>query len=190
MHAFPEVDIEPQAQRTVTMSTADSDSYWSWVYQELRQVARRQLQKHRDTLQATALVHEAYVRLAEDERVLSRGRAYFFASAARAMRQILVDHARARSRAKRGGGSEPVTLKTGDAEIDGLGVDLLDLHRALEQLEALSPRQVQVVECRYFAGLGVKETARVLETSSRTVKRDWQLARAWLFRQLEANRHG
>ena len=160
--------------------------YWAVVYQELRQVARRQLKNHRDTLQATALVHETYLRLVEDARVMSRGQAYFFAAAARAMRQILVDHARTRGRAKRGGGAAPVTLKTGDAEVEGLGLDILDLHRALEALEKLCPRQVRVVECRYFAGLDVDETAKALETSPRTVKRDWQLARAWLFRQLEA----
>lgn len=160
--------------------------FWSIVYDELRLVARRQLRSSNDTLQATALVHEAYMRLAEDARVLNRGRAYFFAAAARAMRQILVDHARARVRAKRGGGAAPVTLKTGDAEVENLSTDLLDLHRALEVLEQLNPRQARVVECRYFAGLDIEETAEALETSPRTVKRDWQLARAWLFRELEA----
>lgn len=145
------------------------------------------MKSNRDTLQATALVHEAYLRLVEDAQVLSRGRAYFFASAARAMRQILVDHARARSRDKRGGGVAPVTLVTGDAEVTSLGIDLLDLHRALEKLEELSPRQVRVVECRYFAGLDVEETAKALEMSPRTVKRDWQLARTWLYRRLEAD---
>lgn len=169
---------------------AGHEDYWAFVYQELRRVARRQLRKNRDTLQATALVHEAYLRLADDAQVMSRGRAYFFASASRAMRQILVDHARSRSRAKRGGGEAPITLKTGDAEVEGLGIDLLDLHQALNELERLSRRQVRVVECRYFSGLGVEETAKALDSSPRTVKRDWQLARAWLFRRLEAAQDG
>jgi RNA polymerase sigma factor (TIGR02999 family) len=169
-------------------SPADGDCgvLWSLVYDELRGVARRQLRGGSDTLQATALVHEAYMRLAEDERVSSRGRAYFFGAAARAMRQILVDHARVRSRAKRGGGETPLTLKTGDAGVDSLTTDLLDLHRALEVLEELNPRQARVVECRYFAGLDVNETAEALAVSPRTVKRDWMLARAWLFRELRA----
>ena len=160
---------------------------WTMVYDELRQVARRQLRGGGDTLQATALVHETYMRLAEDQRVSSRGRAYFFGAAARAMRQILVDHARKRARAKRGGGVAPVTLVTGDAGVDALATDLLDLHRALEILEELSPRQARVVECRYFAGLGVEETAEALAVSPRTVKRDWVLARAWLFRELRVD---
>ncbi len=166
----------------------DPGVHWTLVYDELRRVARRQLRGDSDTLQATALVHEAYMRLAGDERVSSRGRAYFFAAAARAMRQILVDHARLRSRVKRGGGEKPLTLKTGDAEVDTLATDLLDLHRALEALEQLSPRQAGVVECRYFAGLDVNETAEALAISPRTVKRDWVLARAWLFRELRAGR--
>ncbi|MEM9555726.1 MAG: ECF-type sigma factor [Acidobacteriota bacterium] len=171
-------------------SSNDFGESWSVVYDELRAVARRQLRSGRDTLQATALVHEAYLRLGDDARVLDRGRAYFFAAAARAMRQILVDHARARARAKRGGGATPVTLKTGDAGAEDVGVDVLDLHRALEELETLSPRQARVVECRYFGGLDVVETAEALDTSPRTVKRDWRLARTWLFRQLGATDHG
>ncbi len=157
---------------------------WSVVYDELRQIAMRQWRGSGDTLQATALVHEAYMRLADDARVLSRGRAYFFASAANAMRQIAVDHARKRSRVKRGGGEAPVTLKTSDAEVEGLATDVLDLHHALERLAELNGRQARVVECRYFGGLDVKETAEALEISPRTVKRDWTLARAWLFREL------
>jgi len=159
---------------------------WALVYDELRVVARRQLRKGGDSLQTTALVHETYLRLAADSRVSSRGRGYFFGAAARAMRQILVDHARRRSRVKRGAGAQAVTLKTGDAEVDGFASDVLDLNRALERLEALSPRQVQVVECRYFAGLSVEQTAETLEISPRTVKRDWGLARAWLYRELDS----
>ncbi len=164
----------------------DGGAFWSLVYDELRLVAKRQLRGGGNTLQATALVHEVYVRLAEDGRVLSHGRPYFFAAAARAMRQIVVDHARRRSRVKRGGGEKPLTLKTGDLGFESLATDLLDLHRALAALENLNPRQVRVVECRYFGGLGIQETAEALQISTRTVKRDWMLARAWLFRELES----
>ncbi len=184
-------DRQPQAREPASSDSGDMapaadqrGEFWSLVYDELRLIARRQLHGGGATLQATVLVHEAYMRLAEDERVLSRGRGYFFASAAQAMRQIAVDHARKRSRSKRGGGAEPVTLKTADAEVDGLAADLVDLHQALERLEELNPRQARVVECRYFAGLNVEETAAALGTSSRTVKRDWMVARAWLFREL------
>jgi len=165
--------------------THEPGRFWSLVYDELRVVARRQLRRGGDTLQTTALVNEAYVRLGSDERIVSRGKAYFFASAARAMRQILVDHARRRKRIKRGGGVRAVTLKTSDGEDSEFATDVLDLNRALESLEELNPRQVRVVECRYFAGLDVEETAETLGISSRTVKRDWTLARAWLFRELQ-----
>lgn len=161
-----------------------SSLIWPLVYDELRQIARRHWRRDGDTLRATALVHETYMRLAEDARVLSHGRAYFFAAAANAMRQIAVDHARKRSRAKRGGAAVPVTLKTSDAEVESLATDVLDLHHALEKLTQLNARQARVVECRYFGGLNVNETAEALEISARTVKRDWTLARAWLFREL------
>jgi len=163
------------------------EKLWSLVYNDLRHVARRQLRLGGDSLQTTVLVHEAYLRLADDQRVSSRGRAYFFGAAARAMRQILIQHARQRSRLKRGGGEVPVTLKTGDAEVGGFASDLLDLDRALERLEEVSPRQVRVVECRYFAGLSVEQTAEALEISTRTVKREWSLARARLYRELNPN---
>ena len=165
---------------------AAKEVLWPRVYDELRLVAKRQMRSGAVTLQATALVHEAYMRLAEDPNVRSRGRAYFFAAAAQSMRRIAIDHARARSRDKRGGGVAPVTLETQDAEVDRLADDVLDLHRALEVLEKLSPRQAGVVECRYFGGLDVQETAEALGTSPRTVKRDWTLARAWLYRHLGA----
>ncbi len=171
------------------LAADDPSLLWSVVYNELRQIANRQWRGSSHTLQATALVNEAYMRLAGDARVLSRGRAYFFGSAATAMRQIVVDHARKRSRAKRGGSADPITLKTNDAEVEGLATDVLDLHQALERLEQLAPRQARVVECRYFGGLTVSETAETLESSPRTVKRDWMVARAWLFRELRLSEH-
>jgi RNA polymerase sigma-70 factor, ECF subfamily len=156
------------------------------IYEELRELAHRQLAgEHGDhTLQTTALVHEAYLRLA-DGHVTGRGRAYFFAAAARAMRQVLVDRARRRRAAKRGGAAERITLGDNVAAVDAYAVELLDLDEALTRLAQLSPRQVQVVEHRFFAGLSVKQTAEALGVSPRTVEGDWALARAWLLRELE-----
>jgi RNA polymerase sigma-70 factor, ECF subfamily len=155
------------------------------IYEELRALARRQLRgEHAEhTLQTTALVHEAYLKLAGG-RIRGRGRAYFYAAAAQAMRQVLVDRARRRRAAKRGGGAEPVTLGAADAEVDSYAIELLELDAALTRLARLSERQVQVVEHRFFAGMSVRETAEALGVSTRTVEADWALARAWLFAQL------
>lgn len=156
------------------------------VYEELKRIARRQLGREAPghTLQTTALVHEAYVRLAEDPRVTDRGRAYFFGAAARAIRQVLVDHARRRSAARRGGDARRVTLDEAASPIDAFAEELLALDEALTALAARSPRQARVVECRYFAGLTVEETADTLDISPRTVKYDWAAARAWLYERL------
>ncbi|MEM1179039.1 MAG: ECF-type sigma factor [Acidobacteriota bacterium] len=171
-----------------TSSAAGRDTlHWPLVYDELKSVARRQLRSGGGSLNPTALVHEAYMRLADDAEVRRRGRPYFFGAAAQTMRQVVIDMARKHQRAKRGGGEKPLTLKTGDLEVDGLATDVIDVHRALERLEALDPRKVQVVECRFFAGLDVNDTAEVLGISARTVKRDWMLARAWLARELESS---
>lgn len=153
------------------------------IYDELRVIARRALRAERadHTLQTTALVHEAYMRLVDDERVTRRGKAYFFAAAASAMRRVLVEHARRRGAVKRGGGAEPVTLGDDHVAVDAFAAELLDLDRALAELAELSPRQARVVECRYFGGLSVEETADALGISPRTVKHDWSLARAWLY---------
>ena len=157
------------------------------LYDELRMLAERQLALERSghTLSPTALIHEAYVRLARDGKVTEQGRAYFFAAAARAMRQVLVDYARRRNRLKRGGGLEAVTLQSsllGDA---GSELSVLALHEALEELAEVAPRPAEVVELRFFGGLTVEETALALEVTPRTVKRDWAAARAWLYRRLE-----
>jgi RNA polymerase sigma-70 factor, ECF subfamily len=160
------------------------------VYDELRAMARRQLAREPDghTLQTTALVHEAYLKLVDRSRVSERGRAYFFAAAARAMRQVLVDHARRRRALKRGGaGAVEVAAPASDA--DAFAAEVLDLDRALNLLAELNPRHAQVVECRYFGGLSVTETAAALGISPRTVKYDWALARAWLYDAL-VGRHG
>jgi RNA polymerase sigma-70 factor, ECF subfamily len=155
------------------------------IYEELRAMAHRQLAGERSghTLQTTALVHETYLRLVDHARVTTRGRAYFFGAAARAMRQVLVDHARRRGARKRSPGTEAPSLDAG-VPVDAFADDLLDLNRALEELATQHPRLARVVECRYFGGLSVEETADALEISPRTVKYDWAMARAWLFREL------
>lgn len=152
------------------------------VYDELRRLAEIQLRGERagHTLQPTALVHEAYMKLAGGDLSIS-DRAHFLAIASRAMRQALVDHARRRDRAKRGGGLRPVTL-TGGSWSEALDLDeLLALDAALEELE---PRQRQVVEGRFFGGMTEDEVASVLGVTRRTVRRDWVKARAWLYRRL------
>jgi RNA polymerase sigma factor (TIGR02999 family) len=153
------------------------------IYDELSRMARRQLAREHGnaTLQTTELVHEAYLRLVDDTQVTRKGRAYFFGAAARAMRQVLVDAARRRGAAKRGGREAPVTLKDHHVAVDAYAAELVDLDAALTELEKRSPRQVRVVECRFFGGLSVEETAAALDVSARTVKSDWALARAWLF---------
>ena len=156
------------------------------VYDDLRRIAHRQLRDERPghTLNTTALVHEAYLRLTDIERVEWRDRAHFVAVAARVMRRVLVDYARSRLRDKRGRGAVPVPL------IEALDVpvrqaeDLSDLDEALQRLEAMNQRQCRVVECRCFGGLSVEETALALAISEATVKRDWAFSRAWLNREM------
>jgi RNA polymerase sigma factor (TIGR02999 family) len=152
------------------------------VYDELRALAGRQLRRERGdhTLQATALVHEAWARLVRSP-VDAADRAHFLAIAARAMRQVLIDHARTHKAVKRGKGWERTTLSDGRAAVEFRADELLALDRALEQLE---PRQRQVVEFRFFAGMEEQEIATVLGITDRTVRRDWVKARAWLYRSL------
>jgi RNA polymerase sigma-70 factor, ECF subfamily len=156
------------------------------LYDELRELARRQLaREHRlPTLQPTELVHEAWLRLIDSDQVGQRGRAYFFGAAARAMRHVLIEAARRRGAVKRGGGQEHVTLDEGHAMVDAYASELVELDDALQELEQLNPRHARVVECRYFGGLSVEETAAALDVSPRTVKSDWALARAWLYTAL------
>lgn len=155
------------------------------VYGELRRMAHRQLAHERQrTLNTTGLLHEAYLKLVDESRVPIRNRDYFFAAAARAMRQVLIDAARRRGRDKRGGGQPALELEGLELAVDGLTAELRDLDEALARLGEVFPRQARVVECRFFGGLSVEETAQALALAPRTVKRDWSLARAWLYREL------
>lgn len=158
------------------------------VYAELRVQARSLLRGEGAlrTLQPTAVVHEAFVRLVGGEPVSWQDRAHFFGVASRLMRQVLVDHARARLALKRGGGATRVELESAGAATPPPQVDVLALHEALERLAALDHDQVRIVELRYFGGLTVEETAEVLGTSPATVKRDWASARAWLLNELSS----
>jgi len=153
------------------------------IYGQLRELAGFYLKRERKdhTLQPTALVHEAYLRLVNQSKVDWRGKSHFFAMGAEMIRRILVDHARAKNAKKRGGGARRITLDDALAITQAKsGVDIVALDRTLTELSALSARQGQVVQLRFFGGLGVVETAAVLGVSERTVKGDWRVARAWL----------
>jgi len=160
------------------------------VYSQMRRLAAAYMRREREnhTLQATALVHEAYLKLV-DQRTDWQSRAHFFGVAAQVMRHILIDHARGHSRAKRGGAKEAVTLDEGLVFSDEKSEELLALDEALQRLAKLDTRQAKVVEMRFFGGLTVEETAEALSISPITVKRDWSLARAWLYGELERQRH-
>jgi RNA polymerase sigma factor (TIGR02999 family) len=160
------------------------------VYAELRDIAARYLARERPdhTLQSTALVHEAYVRLVDQRNVDWQNRAHFFGVAAQIMRRILVDYARRRTRDKRGGHAEKVSLE-GDVAADtgAPDVDVLAVDQALERLQQLDPDLCRIVELRFFGGLTIEETAEVVGSSSGTIKREWSAAKAWLYRELRAD---
>jgi RNA polymerase sigma-70 factor (ECF subfamily) len=156
------------------------------VYEELRRLAGALMRRERSahTLQPTALVHEAFLRLVGATQIDWQDRAHFMGISARAMRQVLVDHARRHAAAKRGGGLAHVTLTGVEVAAPGDAVEVLELHEALERFAALDGRAARVVELRVFGGLSVQETAQVLEVSPRTVDGDWAVARMWLTREL------
>jgi RNA polymerase sigma factor (TIGR02999 family) len=156
------------------------------VHAELRRLARRHMARERPghTLQPTALVNEAYLRLVDLRQMRWQDRNHFFAMAARLMRRILVDTARSRGYQKRGGHARQVSLDEGLVVSEPPSEDLLAVDTALTRLAAMSPQRAQVVELRFFGGLNVEETAEALKVSSETVKRDWRLAKAWLLREL------
>lgn len=157
------------------------------LYDELRARARAYLRGERSdhTLQPTALVHEAYLKLAGGAEIDWRGRTHFFAAAAVAMRRVLVDHARGRNTSKRGGAVEKVSIDDVGVSIAPVDVDMLALHAAIEKLSSLNPRHARIVEMRFFAGMTVPEVAESLGLSRTTVEDDWTFARAWLRRELE-----
>jgi RNA polymerase sigma factor (TIGR02999 family) len=157
------------------------------VYEKLRRIAHNQLRRARpgQTLNTTGLVHEAYLKLVDPKQASWNDRRHFFAAAAKAMRHIIVDYARHKQRVKRGGGQPHVPLDEQKIAVEEHATELLELDLALEQLSAVSERLVRVVECRFFAGLTEQETAETLETSLRTVQRDWKRARAWLREALQ-----
>ena len=156
------------------------------LYDELRGMARRTLAGERADciLCTTVLLHEAYLKLVDGEKVTARGRDYFFAACARAMRQVLVDHARRRASVKRGGGLAHVRLEEARLTADGHCAEVLEVDRALDRLAEVNPRAARVVEGKFFGGLSCEETGRALGISERTAKRDWAFARAWLYREL------
>jgi RNA polymerase sigma factor (TIGR02999 family) len=161
------------------------------VYTELRQLAKRYMARERPdhTLQATALVNEAYLRLVDGKQVRWQNRAHFFAVSARLMRHILVDLARSRHYQKRGGDAQPVSLEDALLVSQRKDPDLVALDEALKTLAVVDPRKSQVVELRYFGGLSVAETAEVLKASPDRVLRDWKLAKVWLLREIKKGSH-
>ena len=183
-HADPEITALLHAY--AAGDAAALEQLLTRVYDELRGIARGRLRRERPdhTLAATELVHEAFLKLLPFDRVDWRGRAHFFAVASRAMRNVLVDHAVRRGAAKRGGGAAGFTLDEHDGATEQSLDDLIALGEALGRLEQLNARQARVVECRFFGGLSLDETAAALDTSPATVSRDWTFARAWLHREL------
>jgi len=157
------------------------------VYEELRRMADRYMRRERSdhTLQTTALVHEAYLKLVDQHSVTWQSRAHFFGVAAQVMRRVLVDHARGHIREKRGGGVVPVSLDEAMVVSPERSEEFLELDRALDRLAALDSRQAKIVELRFFGGLTVEETAEILGISPKTVKRDWAVAKAWLHGELK-----
>ncbi len=164
------------------------------VYDEIRRIAHRYVQREREgqTLQTTALVNEAYLRLAGSANITWQNRAHFYAVTAQVMRRILIDHARRRQYVKHGGETQRVALEEAVAEVGLMSqpraAELLALDEALDELARLDPRKSRVVELRYFGGLSLEETAKVLNVSLMTVRRDWRAAKAWLYKAVKSEK--
>jgi RNA polymerase sigma factor (TIGR02999 family) len=188
----PTADVSTLLQRWSGGDLDARDALMPLVYDELRRRAATCMRRERPThtLQPTALVHEAYVRLVGQRNAAWRNRAQFFAVAAEIMRRILVDWARAHATAKRSGRWSRVTIDPEFAVIGPPDVDVIDLDAALAELAALDRRKSRIAELRFFAGLSLEDTAAVLQVSAKTVERDWQVARAWLFKALSARSAG
>jgi RNA polymerase sigma factor (TIGR02999 family) len=185
--AFEKTAITALLQQWSSGDREAAEEVLPLVYDELRRIAALQLRQERSehTLQATAIVHEAYLRLSEESSLRWPSRAHFYAFAAHLIRRILVDHARNRNRLKRGGDLQRITVAEIEAIADsGESPDLVALDDALTTLETLDPRKAAVVELRFFAGLSIEETAAQLGVSPKTVSREWRLAKAWLFNEL------
>ncbi len=188
----PAESVEELVVRSRAGDSRAAEQLMPVVYDELRRIAGSYMQRERpgQTIQPTALVHEAYLRLLKDKKQGWQGRTHFLAIAATSMRQILVERARSRRAAKRGGGRDRITLdetthRDGTAADGGdVALDLLALDEALDRLAAMDPQQARIVELRFFGGLTVEETASALEISVATVKRHWTVAKAWLAREL------
>jgi len=166
------------------------DVVFSTVYEELHRLARSQRRRWEGnhTLDTTSLIHEAYLKLVDQDRASWNDLSHFLAVAARAMRHILVNYAERQRAAKRGGGQEPLPLEEGNPLDPQAAEEILALHEALERLEAISERQARVVEARFFGGFTIEDTAALLGTSPATVKRDWALASSWLYREIQTSK--
>lgn len=193
-HSAWSMDERKDAATRALIGAASGDdnaaaALWNLTYEELRRIAQRYLHRERPdhTLSATALVHEAYLRLVDQTRIQYTDRAHFFAVASKVCRRILVDYARRRSAEKRGGARVRVTLEDAAAFVDAQSDELLALNEALDQLSELNERLGRVVEMRFFGGLSEEETAEALGVTTRTVRRDWVKARGFLYETLYGN---
>lgn len=184
----PTVDITEDLRAHAAGDATALERILPRVYEELRHIARTRLRHERPdhSLTPTDLVHEAFLKLTPSTHVEWKNRAHFFAIASRAMRNVLVDHAIRRSATKRGGGASTLTLDDPGTERDVSLDDLIALSDALERLDRIDSRQARIVECRFFGGLSIDETAEALDIAPATVSRDWTFARAWLHRELAA----
>jgi RNA polymerase sigma factor (TIGR02999 family) len=192
--AVPQIPPQPVTELLLRWRAGDQDALQSLiplVYQELREIARRHLQGERPdhTLQSAALVHEAYLRLVDQRPFETRDRAHFLAIASRLMRQVLVDHARQHGAAKRGA-NQRVELDASLVLSPEPAVEMIALDDALKTLAEIDATQAQIVEMRFFGGLSIEEIAEVLGSSRSTVKREWNVAKAWLAREMERGRDG
>jgi RNA polymerase sigma-70 factor, ECF subfamily len=187
----PEPDVTALLIEIANGNQAAQEKLVPLVYDQLKKLARRYMRRERagHTLQTTALVHEAYLRLVGQHSPHWQGRAQFYGVAAQLMRRILIDHARSHLREKRGGTQVIVPLEEGLAFTPEHSADLLKLDEALDRLSKLDPRQSRIVELRFFGGLSVEETSRFLNVSPITVKRDWAVAKVWLYGELRPD-HG
>lgn len=189
--------MDPVRDLTVMLRQAQEgnrealDQIFSAVYEELHGLAKAQRRKWdgNQTLNTTVLVHEAYLKLVDQERAEWEDRSHFFAVAALAMRHILVNYARRAKAARRGGGAEPLPLEEGILMNEGVAEEILALNDSLEELAQRSTRQAKVVEMRFFVGLSVEEVAKALDISPATVKRDWKMASAWLKKEIQESPH-